>query len=273
MQGRWREAIAGLTELLDGQGDPGMIARETIPILARLLVRTGDPDAGSYLAEGRRHAQRADLLEWLVPTGLAAIEHAWLAGRPELADPFPAVLLERTDRPGCAVHRGELLRYLKRLGRPVEIFPGCPAEYAAGIAGDWRAAADAWQKAGDPYERALELAESGLAEPTVEALHLLTTLGATPAAALVRRRLRELGVTRIPRRPDRTTRANPAGLTTRQLEVLRLVASGLSNAEIASRLVLSARTVDHHVTAVLQKLDVHSRREAVAALAALDAAR
>uniref|UniRef100_UPI0015F01B2E helix-turn-helix domain-containing protein n=1 Tax=Pseudonocardia pini TaxID=2758030 RepID=UPI0015F01B2E len=64
-----------------------------------------------------------------------------------------------------------------------------------------------------------------------------------------------------------TTRANPAGLTGRQLEILQLVAAGLTNAEIAARLVLSVRTVDHHVSAVLQKLGVASRRDAAAALA------
>ena len=80
--------------------------------------------------------------------------------------------------------------------------------------------------------------------------------------AIVRRRLRELGVTRLPRLAQPGTRANPAGLTGRQLEILRLVATGLSNAEIAQRLVVSPRTVDHHVSAVLAKLGVPTRREA-----------
>jgi DNA-binding NarL/FixJ family response regulator len=92
----------------------------------------------------------------------------------------------------------------------------------------------------------------------------LESLGAKPAARLVRRRLRDLGVTRMPRRLNPTTRANPAGLTVRQAEILRFVVEGLSNAEIADRLVVSTRTVDHHVAAVLQKLDVHSRRDAAA---------
>jgi DNA-binding NarL/FixJ family response regulator len=57
--------------------------------------------------------------------------------------------------------------------------------------------------------------------------------------------------------------ANPAGLTTRQTEVLRLLDDGLTNAELAERLYLSVKTVDHHVSAILTKLDVTKRRDAV----------
>jgi DNA-binding CsgD family transcriptional regulator len=160
------------------------------------------------------------------------------------------------------VQRGELLVYLRRLGYPAGPFPGCPEPYAAALRGDWRSAAGGWRTADDPYEHALALAESGQVEPALEALTTLDGLGAGPAAAIVRRRLRELGVTRLPRRPQPGTLANPAGLTGRQLEILRLVAAGLSNAEIAQRLVVSPRTVDHHVSAILAKLGVPTRREA-----------
>ncbi len=68
----------------------------------------------------------------------------------------------------------------------------------------------------------------------------------------------------VPRGQSPATRANPAGLTARQLDVLALLADGLSNAEIAARLVISPKTADHHVSAVLAKLDVRSRGEAAA---------
>ena len=269
MRGEWGPAEDVLRRLLGERADPGMLGRETMPVLARLLVRRGDDRAAETLAVAARAAREADVLEWLVPTGMAHLEHSWLSGRPAAAADWADLLRARTDRAGAAYHRGELLRWLRRLGEPVSPFPGCPPEFAAGISGDWRTAAAAWERLGDPYERALELLESGEAEPTLEALAVLDGLGARPAATLARRRLRELGVVQVPRGPAGFVRVDAAGLTERQAEILRLLAAGMTNAEIAARLVVSVRTVDHHVSAVLQKLGVATRREAAAAVATL----
>jgi DNA-binding NarL/FixJ family response regulator len=89
-------------------------------------------------------------------------------------------------------------------------------------------------------------------------------LGAGPLAAIVRRRLRERGARGIPRGPNEATRASPSGLTTKELQVLQLLAQGCTNALLARRLHRSPKTIDHHVSAILEKLGVHSRTEAVA---------
>jgi DNA-binding NarL/FixJ family response regulator len=117
---------------------------------------------------------------------------------------------------------------------------------------------------GCPYEQALALAE-GEDDAQRSALEIFEELDARPAADALRRAMRTRGVRGIPRGPRAATRSNPAGLTARELEVLALLAEGLPNAGIAGRLFLSPKTVDHHISAVLRKLGVRSRTEAVAA--------
>jgi ATP/maltotriose-dependent transcriptional regulator MalT len=125
------------------------------------------------------------------------------------------------------------------------------------------AAADAWRARKCPYEAARALAESEDQELLLEALGEFERLGAQPAAKLLRQTLRARGAA-VPRGPRPATRANPAELTSRELEVLRLVAAGMRNADVANELVLSSRTVDHHVSAILRKLRVKTRGEAAA---------
>jgi DNA-binding NarL/FixJ family response regulator len=115
-----------------------------------------------------------------------------------------------------------------------------------------------------PYEQALALAE-GPEEALRQSLEILERFSAGPLAAMVRQRLRELGVRGIPRGPRSSTRQNPAGLTAREVQVLGLLVGGHTNIELAHRLHLSARTIDRHVSSILEKLEVRSRTEAVAA--------
>jgi DNA-binding CsgD family transcriptional regulator len=159
---------------------------------------------------------------------------------------------------------GELSLWMWRAGGLTSM-PGPIAQpFARQIAGDWRGAAALWEQIGCPYEQAMALAD-GDAEAMLKALTLFERLGAQPAIALVRRRLRQQGIGGIPRGPRPSTRANIAGLTARQLEVLELMAEGLSNSEIAGRLFTSTKTVEHHVSAVLAKLGTHSRAQAISA--------
>jgi DNA-binding CsgD family transcriptional regulator len=136
--------------------------------------------------------------------------------------------------------------------------------YVLMIEGDWEGAAAAWQQLGAPYERALALS-AGPQVALREALAILEQLGAGPLAAIVRQRLREMGARGIPRGPRASTRSNPAGLTSREVQVLRLLVRGHTNSELAQRLHISAKTIDHHVSSILEKLEVRSRTEAVAA--------
>ena len=115
------------------------------------------------------------------------------------------------------------------------------------------------------YDAAIALVPSTDGVALRAVLDELRALDAKPAAAIVTRRLRELGECQVPRGPRASTTENPAGLTNRELEVLPLLAEGLRNADIARRLVVSQKTVDHHVSSILGKLGVNSRGQAGAA--------
>ena len=193
---------------------------------------------------------------------IATVEAAWLAGQPESALDAVRTATALARSRGQWVVLAELARCCGRAGLPAEPPVEAPGPWRPGLAGNWAAAAEAWAAHGDRYEQALELASSSEPEHMVRAVDVLDAVDATAAARLVRTRLRRLGVRAVPRGPAPTTRANPWGLTARQVEVLRLLGDGLTNAQIAERLVLSIRTVDHHVSAVLQKLEVSTRREA-----------
>ena len=179
-------ALAGLRELVHGVEDPGMLFAYSVPWLGRALARRGDPAAGGLLAGTWDGAQRQRLLLGVAYAGLASVEWAWLAGRPEIAERVAASLAPRLAHPGAAPFRAELARYLARAGLPAAPFDGCPEPWAAGLRGDWRAAADGWAAAGDPYERALELTESGDAQTVAEGLRILDAMDAAGAAARVR---------------------------------------------------------------------------------------
>jgi DNA-binding NarL/FixJ family response regulator len=151
---------------------------------------------------------------------------------------------------------------LRRLGVTVSV-ADVAQPYRLLLDGQFEAAADAFHHLSTPYDAALALVDSGNPALARRALDVLDRLGADAVAAKVRFDLRASGAHTVPapRRP--TTLANPAGLTTRQVEVLRLLEDGLTNAELAERLFLSVKTVDHHVSAILTKLDVTKRRDAV----------
>jgi DNA-binding CsgD family transcriptional regulator/tetratricopeptide (TPR) repeat protein len=263
----WQEAEVSLRRLVDTVNEPGMLYVYSVPVLGRLLARHGSPEAEMMLRSAWKRALEQRLVLGIAYAGIAYVEWAWLSGRPELDASIVDAVLAATHWRGCAPLRSEFLRYLARAGWAPQqsLDPEGPQPWTEALLGDWRSAATDWQALGDDYERALELAESQEKESMLQALSLLDDLGALSAAAIVRRRMKDLGMGPVPRGPSPATRANPAGLTRRQLDVLSLLAEGLTNAEIAAKTYLSVRTVDHHVSAIFDKLGVSSRRDAIAA--------
>jgi len=267
-RGQWDEAVRLAGQSLTAHSP---IRCSALTVLARVQVRRGDPDAAWLLAQAWELAVSLDEVQRTGPVAAARAEDAWLRGDQAAIVAAAGATFDDATRLGDVVWQAELGYWLAQAAVDGPFLPDRAAGLLYGLqaAGRWREAADAWARAGCPYERAAALAGSDDPDQLLIALGLLDELGARPLAGRVRARLRELGVARVPRGPVEETRANPAGLTARQVDVLRLLGQGYTNAQIAERLVLSVRTVDSHVAAVLDKLGVRDRRDAAARAAEL----
>ncbi len=262
--GRW-DAAADSAGLVLRDPRSAQLARTwALATLGLLRSRRGDPEATVLLADADALAAPTFELDRIAQVAAARAEAAWLSGDHtnvrRVTDAALTLALDRRDP--WAV--GELACWRWRAGALDEPPPIAAEPYARQISGDWQRAGELWQALGCPYEAALALAEADDQQALRHALHELQRLGASPAAAIVARRLRRRGARGLPRGPRKATRENPAKLTARELEVLELVAQGLGNAEIAKRLFLSEKTVAHHVSAILRKLDVRTRAQASA---------
>ena len=261
--GRWSaaredaEAVIA-TGALDGSLWPHLA-------LGLTAMRVGDDDAASHLDRSWAVALTVDEPMRYLPVLIALAEQMWMTDVPdpritELAVPRLGELAATAD-----THRqiGSLVIWLRRLGLDVAPPIGLPEPFHAHLHGRYAEASARWRRAGSPFAEALALADSPAPDDRVQAVSLLDRLGAVGTADRLRRELRRSGVASVPKRPSETTRANPGGLTNRQLEVARLLARGFTNSEIATQVFISPKTAEHHVAAILTKLRLPSRRDVV----------
>jgi DNA-binding CsgD family transcriptional regulator/tetratricopeptide (TPR) repeat protein len=262
--GQWDKAARAAADLIEHRS---LAIAQRIPalcVLAAVRARRGDPGVDPLLDEAAQLALPTGELQRIGRIAATRAEVAWYHGDLERVAKEAAIGLRLSaDHRDPWIH-GELA-YWAHIADPAQTQSAGIAEpYRLMIEGAWDAAAALWQRLGAPYERALAL--SGGAEDALrESLTILEPLGAAPLIAIVRRRLREMGARAIPRGPRASTRGNPAGLTSREVQVLRLLVLGHTNSELARRLHISTKTIDHHVSSILEKLQVRSRTEAVAA--------
>ena len=251
LTGRWTDAERDAQAVLAAGNLPLSLLWPHL-VLGLLAARRDAPPDNPHLDELWRIALRVDVPDKLAAAAAALAENAWITRRPDprLADArIPQLVAWSAAREHAS---GSLGRWAHRLA-------------AAGVQDLEPGAAPPIPPQGEPYEHALALVDGATTDGLLAAVAVLDELGARAVAALVRAQLRERGVSGGAPRAVGGDAGNPAGLTARQLDVLALLVDGLSNADIAARLVISRKTADHHVSAILAKLAVRSRGEAVAA--------
>jgi DNA-binding CsgD family transcriptional regulator len=263
LAGNWDASLQDANTVLE---EPSAPLARTWPHLVRGLVELrrsggGAADIDAAWALAQRYGEMIRLL----PACAALAEQAWLTGRDDERVSFGRDLLLADLKTGLEWARGDLAVWMRRLDPAVEVkHAGSLAEpYRLQLAGQHRAAAELWASLSAPYEQAMALVDAGDPESVRAGLDLLDRLGADVVAAKVRLELRNRGVATVPSRRRSSTLDNASGLTAREVEVLRLLQAGLTNAELAERLYISYKTVDHHVSAIISKLHVRNRRDAV----------
>ncbi len=261
---RWEEAADAANAILaDSAGLAPAERSGALRVLASIRARRGDRDYWPLLDEARELCKLGALALLLAPITAARAEAAWLEGR--TGDVLAEVAFAAGSRDLDTLASLDLLCWQHRAGGQTPDPGHLPEPYRAFLSGDHHSAARWWEERGCPYDSALALIGSGETGALLSAARVFRDLGALPALSIAGRELRALGIAHVPRAPRRARPTHPAGLTDREVDVLRLLGAGLRNADIAAHLVVSARTVDHHVSAILKKLHARSRGEAVSA--------
>ena len=262
--GRWTEATDMALSVVDHSFSSVISRIMALVALGRVRARRGDPGVSEVLDEALVLAMQTSTLQRLAPVRAARAEAAWLTGDNKQAAEEASAAYALALRKKHAWFVGELANWQRQAGCMIKLPAWAARPFALHAAGKWADAAREWNMRTCPYEQAMALAD-GDETAKRTALTMLEELGAGQASAVLRRRLRDQGVRSIPRGPRPGTKGNPAGLTARELEILTLLTENLQNSEIASRLFISPKTVGHHISSILSKLNVRSRGEAAAA--------
>jgi DNA-binding CsgD family transcriptional regulator len=260
--GHWDEASCLAGSLIAGETQTSIVRIGALTVAGKIRMRKGEAGVLPLLMEAKERAFDAMELQRILPVLTALLEYEWIMGK-------AFVEQEAIDRTiGMIGHMGNIYEIngfafwlLKARGQSIqlrELFDGYRLHDQATAV----KAADLWQRLGCPYERALALF-GGDEESKMSALQVIRKLGASAVYEKLQREMRASGIRNIPRGIRKSTQSNPALLTERELGVLQLLRDGMQNKEIAARLFISAKTVDHHISAILFKLDVSSRLKAV----------
>ncbi|MGB8983911.1 MAG: LuxR C-terminal-related transcriptional regulator, partial [Anaerolineales bacterium] len=261
--GRWAEAEKQAREAIRLSRQVTTTSIPAFIALGHLKVRQGDPEAAELLDRVHSRVLSTHELQRIGPLGAARAEAAWWRGdvNRTAAEALPAYELALTRNDPWVF--GPIAYWMWKAGREDIPIERLAPPYALMIRGEWQKAAEAWERIGCPFERALALTE-GDGPAKREALTIFEKLGARPAAQDLRAKLQAQGVKNLPLEARTLPEEAAIDLTPRELEILRLIAEGLSNPAVAERLTISVGTVKAHTANIYSKLGTKNRVQALA---------
>ncbi len=260
--GHWKEALTLAENLLKNERQAGINKIVAQSVAGTIKTRKGDPDTLPLLLKTKAAAFETMESQRILPVMVALLEYEWINSQPVLEQADIEQTKELLVQKEVIMKKNEFAFWLQKAGRgelPLkEIYEG----YNLGSAALVKKAADCWAKIGCPYEQALALFQ-GTDDNKREAIAIVQALGADAVYEKMKREMRASGIKSIPRGARKTTLSNAALLTDREMDILQLLQQNMQNKEIAARLFISAKTVDHHISSILFKLDVNTRARAV----------
>ena len=263
-QGRWDAAAQTAADVLRHPHVSPITRMPALTVSAVIAIRRGQPGADAALDEALALAQSTGEAQRVLPVMAARAEAAWTAGHRITAESTWAELLKH----GTSWHVGELAWWARHAGIDQHVQRTCAEPFALMLESRTADAAAAWVRIGSPFWRAVALVESDRPADVRDGVEVLRSLGADATVRAVLRDLHAAGKP-VPRGPRPASQADPAGLTARELDVLRLAAQGQDNAAIAVSLTLSVRTVERHLHNAYLKLGVRGKSARAAAVARL----
>jgi len=261
-RGNWEKALALADGLLKYECILPVVKIGALVVYGTIKLRRGDRDVLPLLLEAKNMSFEAMELQRIIPAMSALLEYEWLTGHIYLTNAEIDNTIAMIKQAGKIPKKSKLLYWLK-LARKNYL----PADDNFELNGDVnngmeKNEATYWGRYGCPYEQALAQFE-GNEDDMRKAISTMQKLGATAVYEKMKMNMRSSGIKSIPRGIRKSTQSNPALLTSRELDVLQLLKESMQNKEIADRLYISAKTVDHHISSILFKLDVNTRVKAV----------
>jgi len=260
--GCWKEASNIAEILLKNENQTPIIRIIVLVIAATIKMRRGEEDALRQLMDAKTMASQSMESQRILPVLSAILEYEWITGSMVIDNELLDAVKTKVVSSDTVYGNGEFVFWLKKARKQTLTVKKMEENYNADSPTSALKAATFWERAGSPYQQALVLFETN-DENKRKAISIVQRLGATAVYERMKFEMRRSGIKNIPRGIRKATQSNPEFLTERELDVLRLLQEGLHNKEIAARLFISAKTVDHHISAILYKLEVNSRTKAV----------